>query len=238
MRKYRLFYPENYIIPRSSITTLNDTLVRFFSLNDGPVFVNNYNLSNLAYVILIPINCRIPYLIRKSTVYLSLLAVLCTLYACPFSSAYTLDDEPQQAINEEYLGNWATTLAGPFNRQYPVRMSLEKYTDSLYWLVFTSYMRDLARYRVAVHDSIRGTAFMSDVNGHTVINYQAAGQNFIGEFIYENGKLSIYPFEERFTNKILRKNADLRLMLEWHYASRLNPFYDETFTLKNMVRVK
>ena len=80
-----------------------------------------------------------------------------------------------------------------------------KYTDSLYWLVFTSDMRDLAWYRVAVHDSIRGTAFMSDVNGHTVINYQAAGQNFIGEFIYENGKLSIYPFEERFTNKILRK---------------------------------
>ena len=40
---------------------------------------------------------------------------------------------------------------------------------------------------------------MSDVNGHTVINYQAARQNFIGEFIYFfNGKLSIYPFGRTF----------------------------------------
>ena len=218
--------------------TLNTVFLCFFTLGGGIVFVINSNLSNLVSVILIPINCNIPYLIRKCTVCLSLLAVLCTLYACPFSSAFTLDDEPQQPINEEYQGKWATTLTGPFGKPYPVRMSLEKYTDSLYWLVFTADMRDLARYRVAVHDSIRGTAFLSNVNGHTVINYQAAGQNFIGEFLYENGTLSIYPFEERFTNKIIRKNTDLRLMLEWHYASRLSPFYDETFSLKNMVRVK
>lgn len=164
--------------------------------------------------------------------------MLCTLYACPFSSVYTLDDEPTLPVSEEYVGNWATTIQGPYNKNYPVRLSIEKYTDSLYWLVFTADMRELAPWRIGANDTLKGTAFLSDIKGRTVINYQAAGHNFIGEFLYKEGRLTILPIAERFTNKIIRNNKELRLMLEWHYDSRLNPFYDETFSLRNMIRVK
>jgi hypothetical protein len=34
--------------------------------------------------------------------------LITTLCACPYNSAYQLDDEPQQNIDESLLGKWAT----------------------------------------------------------------------------------------------------------------------------------
>lgn len=166
------------------------------------------------------------------------MTVLCILYACPFSSVYKLDPEPVFPIDESYLGNWATTTPGKQNRSLPVRMTLSKRTDSLYDICFTGDLRDLYPYRIVENDSIKGAAFLSDVKGNKVINILINNQCFIAELRDEGSSISLLPFSEHFTNRIIRRNSELRLYLEWHYASRVKPLYDEGFSLRNMVRVK
>jgi hypothetical protein len=162
--------------------------------------------------------------------------VLCSLYACPFGSRYQLDDHPQYAVDEAYVGTW-NGVAKRFNGdEYPMSVSLGKFSDSLYAVHITGDMPELKRYRIALNDTLSGTGFMSLVADRPVMNLEVLGLNYIVELRWRKNKLSFLPLSDHFTAKYIKKNKDLRLALEWHFKTRAYPLYDADFCLKDMVR--
>ena len=169
--------------------------------------------------------------------YLFFMPVILILYACPFSSTYKLDAEPEIYIDDVLLGKWATMTTTKNGKQQPVKLILSKKNDTEYNIALTGYLDDLTPYRVIINDSIKGTAFMSMVSNRQFLNIEIKGQTYIAEVLYKNDKLSFLPLAEKFTAKYIRSNEELKLSVEVHVATRVSPMYDESFCLWNMVRV-
>lgn len=178
------------------------------------------------------------YLIKKSSIYISFLTAILCLYGCPYSSVYRIDQEPEVHVEDMYIGKWATMATVPNGKKYPVKMIFDKYSEFEYNIFFTGYMKDLDPFRLSVNDTIRGTAFMSIVSDRKILNINIRGEYYLAECKYQNGKLSVFPLCDHFTNKIIKRSSELRLALEWHFKSRVFPLYDETYSLKDMVRVE
>jgi hypothetical protein len=62
-------------------------------------------------------------------------------------------------------------------------------------------------------------------------------EHYIAEIKMENGKLSILPLSEHFTNRIVRSNDQLKQAIFLHFKTRLYPLYEEAFCLREMVKV-
>ena len=162
--------------------------------------------------------------------------LLISLTACPFASRYQLDDQPQYAIDEAYFGTWSG-VAKRFNGdEYPMKVAIGKYTDTLYNLFITGEMPELKRYGIVTNDTIHGTGFISLVADRPVMNLEVLGLNYIIELRWRKDKLSFLPLGDHFTAKYIKKNKDLRLALEWHFKTRAYPLYDADFCLKDMIR--
>ncbi|MES2430380.1 MAG: hypothetical protein V4556_05545 [Bacteroidota bacterium] len=178
----------------------------------------------------------------KSIKYLSFLFTLAIiLSACPYSSPYTLDTEPQQAINESYLGKWATMATKIINDKKsvvePVKIILSKKDDMTYEVALIGYINEFRKYRIVTDDTIKGSAFLSTAVNKEFLNINIAGRYYLAEVKNEDGIFSIYPLSDYFTNKLIRSSASLRNSLEFHYKTRLTPSYDEEFILKDLKRV-
>lgn len=183
------------------------------------------------------INQQSIFLLSKKYYYLLLLPALFILSACPYSSSYKLDEEPGINTDDALLGNWATMMTTEKGKQLPVKMIVRKKNDTEYNIVFTGYIADLRPYRVMENDSIKGTAFMSNVADLQFLNIEVKGQTYIAEALFKDNKLSILPLAEKFTAKYIKSSAELRLAVEVHLKNRASPIYDEPFCLKDMVRV-
>lgn len=170
--------------------------------------------------------------------YLLFIPTIFILYACPFSSAYKLDNEPNIYTEDILLGNWATMITTKNGKQLPAKMILGKKNDTEYTIAFTGYISDLKVYNIITNDTIKGSAFMSTVVGRQFMNISIKEQIYIAEVIYKDNKLSLLPLAEKFTAKYVRSNEDLRLAVEVHLKTRVSPVYDDQFSLKDMVRVK
>lgn len=165
-------------------------------------------------------------------------ATAVVLSACPYSSAYKLDDEPMLPIDESLLGKWAAFIKKhQSGKEEPVKIIFSKKTETVYNIAITGYIDELRPYTAFTADSIKGEAFLSALDNRTFINMLVNSRNYIGEVKMDNGKLSLLPLSESFTAKMVRSNAVLRLALEYHYKTRVRPSYDEEFCLKNLVRV-
>lgn len=172
---------------------------------------------------------------------------LCILLcACPYSSVYTLDDEPGVYVEDVLLGKWATMVKKPgplfvkpgMEKYEPVKMILTKKTETEYNIVFIGYADELRRYKVFSADSVKGTAFTSIIDGRQFMNIRIGSQIYIAELNYKNDKLSLFPLVEHFTAKMITNNEALRNSVSYHYKTRVHPMVDEDFCLKDMVRVK
>ncbi len=159
-----------------------------------------------------------------------------TIYGCPYSSVYKLDDDPTLDTDENFLGKWAV-LVDNNGHQGPVKMIVSKKDDKEYDIYFTGHINELRPYKVITDDTIKATAFMSSVVSRQFLNISIRGQVYIAECILKDNKLSLLPLNEHFTPKIIKSNAVLRTALEIHYKTRLNPFYDDEFSLKEMIKV-
>ncbi len=160
------------------------------------------------------------------------------LCACPYSSAYKLDDEPLQPVDETLLGKWAAFVKKPgSDKEEPVKLIFTKKTETIYNIAITGYIDELRPHTSFTADSIRGEAFLSVVNNRTFMNLLVNSRNYIGEVKLDKGKLSLLPLSESFTAKMVKSNAVLRTVVEVHYKTRVRPAYDEEFCLKNLVRV-
>lgn len=167
--------------------------------------------------------------------------ILTTLCACPYSSPYRLDDQPQQYVDETLLGNWAAMVTKVVNdkvqRIEPVKLILSKRSDMEYNIAITGYINELKPWIEVREDTIKGIGFLSNVADRRFLNFQVNNEVFIAEVKRDNNGLSFLPMAERFTPKLIKNNAMLRLALEVHYKTKAMPSYDEDFILKGLQKV-
>jgi hypothetical protein len=175
----------------------------------------------------------------KPILYLLLFATLAVmLCACPYSSAYKLDDEPMQPVDESLLGKWAAFIKKPgSNREEPVKIIFTKKTETVYNIAITGYIDELRPHIQFSADSIKGEAFLSAVENKALLNVLLKGGNYLCEIQHANGKISLLPLSESFTAKLVKSNAVLRAAVEFHYKSRMRAAYEEEFCLRNLVKV-
>jgi len=160
------------------------------------------------------------------------------LCACPYSSVYQLDDTPTVYVDEGLVGKWATFVTPPNgSRPEPVKMILNRKSDFEYDIAFIGFVNELRPFRVVSSDSIKGTAFLSDVNGHRFLNINIKSQVYIAELKIKDDKLSVLPLSEHFTSKLIRNNTALRNSVDVHYKVNVHPMVDQDFCLLDMTRV-
>lgn len=168
-----------------------------------------------------------------------LLAILGTvLTGCPYDSPYNIDPEPMVAIDEALLGKWGALVEKPGDDQHfredTVQIIFEKRTDMEYDIAITGYIDELKPYHIIVNDTIKGTAYLSDVAGKQFLNTFIHGKVYIAEVKKNKSGVSILPLAEAFTSKLIKNSKELRTAIEFHCKIRLVPGYDQQFCLKNL----
>ncbi|MFM6926690.1 MAG: hypothetical protein ACKOU7_14375 [Ferruginibacter sp.] len=170
---------------------------------------------------------------------ISLLFFLCTtLCACPYSSAYYLDETPGLNVDEALLGKWVAFVKKPNNdREEAVYCNLEKKNDTEYNISFSGNLDELRPYKYITSDSLTGTAFMSLVDNRQFLNIKINARVYIAELNFKDDKLSLMPLAECFTAKMILNSEALRKSVEVHYKTRVHPVLDDDFCLRNMIKV-
>jgi len=175
---------------------------------------------------------------KRITLIAFLFAAAPMLCGCPYSSVYKLDDDPAIYVQDDLLGKWATFVKSPgTEKEEPVKMILAKKSDMEYNIAFIGFTRELKPFNVVSADSIKGSAFMSDVGGRQFLNISIKSQTYIAEIKLKDDKLSLLPLSEHFTAKLIRNNQTLRTAVDIHYKTRVHPMIEEDFMLKDMIRV-
>lgn len=160
--------------------------------------------------------------------------VLCS---CPYSSPYTLDEQPGIYVEEALLGKWTALVTKQgSSRQQVVHLSLGKRTDTEYDITFSGNLDDLRRYNLFKSDSLKGTAFMSTVGERQFLNITLNARVYIAEMRLKDDRLSLLPLVEHFTSKMILSSSALRNSVDFHYKTRVHPMLDEDFCLKDMIK--
>ena len=162
-----------------------------------------------------------------------------TLCACPYSSAYYLDETPNINVEDVLLGKWIAFVNKPnSDREQAVYLNLSKKTDTEYNISFAGNLDELRPYKYITSDSLAGTAFMSNVGNRQFLNIKINARVYIAELYFKADKLSLLPLAESFTSKMIFTSEALRKSVEVHYKTRIHPVIDEDFCLRDMVKVR
>lgn len=175
----------------------------------------------------------------KKILHILLLGVLCiSLCSCPYSSAYNLDEEPVIYVEDALIGNWLAYIQEQGKtKQESVTMSLNKKSDTEYYISFTGYLDNLKQYNSITGDSLTGTAFMSTIDDLQFLNIKINSRVYIAQLVLKNNNLSLLPLAEHFTSKMIFNSQDLRNSISFHYKTRVHPVLDDDFCLKNMIKL-
>ena len=161
-----------------------------------------------------------------------------TLCACPYSSAYYLDENPTIYVEDALVGKWITFKKElGSNHEEAVYLTLSKRTETEYNISFTGRLDKLRPFKVLISDSLTGIAFMSTVGDHQFFNININSRVYIAELDLKGDKLSLLPLAESFTSKMIFTSAALRKSVEVHYKTRVHPVLDDDFCLRDMVKV-
>ncbi len=161
-----------------------------------------------------------------------------TLCACPYSSAYNLDEAPTMYVEDVLIGNWLTFVKKPnSNREERVYLNLSKKTDTEYHISFTGNLSQLLPFYRTSSDTLTGIAFMSTVGGNQFLNIRINARTYIAQLILKNEKLSLLPLAEHFTAKMIFNSDALRKSVDFHYKTRIHPVIDDDFCLRDMVKL-
>ena len=161
-----------------------------------------------------------------------------TLCACPYSSAYTLDETPNIYVEDALIGKWMAFVKKPGrNDDEAVYLELQKKTDTEYDIYFSGNLDELRPYKYITSDTLAGTAFMSTIGTRQFFNVKLNSRVYIAELILKNGNLSLLPLAEHFTSKMIFNSYALRLSVDVHYKTRVHPILDDEFCLRDMVKV-
>lgn len=175
--------------------------------------------------------------VKKLLLYPLLCWATCLLFACPYSSPYSPDEGSANMVDESLAGKWATMISSSTGKEQPVKMILEKKTEYLYNIHFISDLSELKAFVNVSSDSLSGIAFINIIADRQIMSIQMKGLKYLAEVKIKDGKLNLLTLCDHFTNKLIKSNAEIHKAIELHYTMRLHPLYDESFSLKDMVRV-
>lgn len=179
---------------------------------------------------------------------LFLLLYIFVLQGCPYTTTCVIDTNPQNQVNETYLGNWQGEMLDENGEKRTVKLDINKIDDYYYELLFHgkffsksktkkslfSFFRKKKKQIYPSEDTIRCSAYASYVTEREVFNVNVQGINYIAEISFKEDKISLLPIAEGFSSKVILSDFELREALEFHYKSHLFPSYDEPFCLRNM----
>lgn len=161
-----------------------------------------------------------------------------SLCACPYSSAYYLDEEPGIYVEEALLGNWIAFVKKPNNtREEAVYLNLGRKSDTEYNIAFSGNLDELKPFKYITSDSLAGTAFMSTVDGRQFLNIRINSRVYIAQLTVKDSRLSLLPLAEHFTGKMIFNSMALRNSVDIHYKTRVHPILDDEFCLRDMVKI-
>jgi hypothetical protein len=175
---------------------------------------------------------------KNLTAWLFVLPVVFLLYGCPYSSAFKIDSDPTIPVEDTLIGKWSTATNDANGKSLSIKMIIDKKNDYEYNIDFTGNVHILKRYVDIKNDTIRTTAFISEVGARRFLNIHLFEQYYIVELIYKDDKISLLPLCEHFTSRLIKNDAEIRSSLEQHYKTRLYPLYDDEFCLREMIRVQ
>jgi hypothetical protein len=171
----------------------------------------------------------------------ALFSLCMILWGCPYESPYALDLEPQQPIDENLLGKWAAMVKRPSYEgqtlEAPVKMIFETKSEMEYRVSITGYIHELKPFGVVESDTIRGSAYLSQLDNRRFLNLIVHGRVYIAELQQTQNTISLLALAEHFTSKFIRSCSDLRKTVSIHYRTRPVAVYDQWFLLKNMQKV-
>lgn len=132
---------------------------------------------------------------RKVAQILLLFLLPVVLCSCPYSSPYTLDEQPNIYVEDALLGKWMAFVnkAGG-NEREPVYLTFGKRSDTEYDIAFSGNLDDLQRRKMIRSDSITGTAFMSTVGERQFLNISINSRVYIAELRFKDDRLSLLPW--------------------------------------------
>jgi len=169
--------------------------------------------------------------------FLTGLGIMIVLCGCPYHSVHKIDTEPQLPVEESYFGNWLGSIKDEtFGNTTNIKMMVSKKNEMEYNLNFIGYFGRTDKKKRPLQDTIKASSYMSVINTRLFMNIESNGRVYIAEFKYENDQITLMPLAESFTSFIVRADAELRYRIAYHYKTRLNPSYDESFCLRNMRR--
>jgi len=159
------------------------------------------------------------------------------LCGCPYHSIHKIDTEPQLPTEESYLGNWIGSIKDEtYGYTTKIKMNVSQKNEMVYNLNFIGFFGRTDKKKKPIQDTIKTTSYMSIINTRLLMNIESNGRVYIAEFKYENDQISLLPLAENFTNFIIQSDGELRYRIGYHFKTRLNPSYDESFCLRNMRR--
>lgn len=196
-------------------------------------------------------NCEILNKSRHALKWLGFFVFIMGLQACPYSSKCFIDTNPQNQVNETYLGKWQGEWVNPKGIKKPVQLDIARIDDYHYELIFHghffttpkqkkclfSFLKKKKRKTVQpVEDTIRCSAYASYVNERELLNISIQGAQYFAELVFKDDRLTLLPIDEGFSSKVILSDDELREAMEFHYNSHLHPSYDETMCLREMAR--
>lgn len=167
-----------------------------------------------------------------------LLFLSVALCACPYSSAYNIDEVPGIYVEDALLGKWATYVKSKDKKkEEAVYLTLTRHTDTEYNIAFSGNLDALKLYKHITSDSLAGTAFMSTIGNRQFCNIKINARIYIAELIIADDNISLLPLAEHFTSKMIFSSKELRSAVHFHYKTRVHPVIDEDFCLRNMTKI-
>lgn len=193
---------------------------------------------------------QISSLINKAGRAMIVFFLLLTLQGCPYATHCFIDTNPQNQVNENYLGKWQGELVDENGLKKTIKLDINKIDDYYYEFLFHGFFfpKPKAKKNIfgffkkkkkeyqTVEDTIRCSAYASYVMEREVLNIEVQGINYLAEISLKDNNLTLLPISEKFSSKVILSDFELREAMEFHFKSRLFPSYDEAFCLRNMRR--
>lgn len=159
------------------------------------------------------------------------------LCGCPYHTSFTIDKHPLTEIDTNYIGNWKGKLIDElYGNTLPIKINITG-TDNFNYNLIISGKFGSSNNKNLIEDTIVATMFVSIINNKQIANIMLDNRVFFADVSYQNDQISFLPLADNFTSFLVKTNTELKYRIAYHFKTRLNPLYDESFCLRNMTRV-
>lgn len=167
------------------------------------------------------------------------IAAMVILTGCPYHSTHQTDELAMLPVESSYFGAWKGTAVDEVTgEKTAVRLEIDTYSENEYALkLIGQFLKRKDKKKRPLTDTLTTTGFLSNVESKLIFNIRYQDQIYLSDFYYTNDQITLLPLSDHFTSFMIRSNRQLRNVIAYHFKTRINPLYDESFCLRNMTRI-